>query len=253
MKIRTYGSSPWSVSRNAWMRIKNINGASCLSNFWNFLARFKWFPVTIGDHGRNMVISLCNNQWGGGITSHPTRPKKFWVQKSTGKVLASIFLVSTRHPPHWSSSKQPNYQRGVLLISAGAIKGHFEGKTPQEGHQGGLVLARQCPGSSGTHNPEETGLPGLPMSWSPTLFSGSSPIVLPPVPWTEKTTERSPFFVRRRGHCCRGDLVGQTTFWIFLSGLQNLEQRLSCDWASGGVCWINPEFGHCSLFPSWLG
>jgi len=62
------------------------------------------------------------------------------------------------------SSKWPNYQRGVLLISAAATEGHFEGKTPGEGHQGGLVLARKCPGSPGTYNPEETGLPRLPMS-----------------------------------------------------------------------------------------
>jgi len=63
------------------------------------------------------------------------------------------------------SSKGPNYQRGVLLISAGAIEGHFEGKTPTaEGHQGGLVLARQCTGSPGTCNPQKTGLPGLPVS-----------------------------------------------------------------------------------------
>jgi len=34
-----------------------------------------------------------------------------------------------------------NYQRGLLLISAGAIEEHFEGKTPREGHQGGLDLA----------------------------------------------------------------------------------------------------------------
>jgi len=27
-----------------------------------------------------------------------------------------------------------------------------------------------------------------------------------------KTIESSPFFVRRRGNCCRGDLVGRTTF-----------------------------------------
>jgi len=33
-----------------------------------------------------------------------------------------------------------------------------------EGHQGGLVLAKQCPGSPGTFNSEEMGLPGLPMS-----------------------------------------------------------------------------------------
>jgi hypothetical protein len=24
-------------------------------------------------------------------------------------------------------------------------------------------------------------------------------------------------------------------------------------WASWGVWWINPEFGRCSLFPSWSG
>jgi len=35
----------------------------------------------------------------------------------------------------------------------------------------------------------------------------------------------SPFFVRRGGHFCRGDLVGRTNLYIFFSGLQNLEQR----------------------------
>ena len=53
-------------------------------------------------------------------------------------------------------------------------------------HQRGLVLARQCPGSPGTCNPKESGLPGLPMSWSPNLFSGSGPVGLPSVLWTEK-------------------------------------------------------------------
>jgi len=42
----------------------------------------------------------------------------------------------------------------------------------------------------------------------------------------KKTIERSPFFFRRGGHCCRGDLVGRITFSeFFLSGLQKLEQR----------------------------
>ena len=39
-----------------------------------------------------------------------------------------------------------------------------------------------------------------------------TPVGLPPVHWTEKTIESSPFFVRRGGHCCRRDLVGRTTF-----------------------------------------
>jgi histone-lysine N-methyltransferase SETMAR len=43
------------------------------------------------------------------------------------------------------SSKGPNYQRGVLLISAGATEGHFEGKTPREGHQGALFLHDNAP------------------------------------------------------------------------------------------------------------
>jgi len=43
--------------------------------------------------------------------------------------------------------------------------------------------------------------------YSPDLAVGP-----PLVPWTEKTIERSPFFIQRRGHCCRGDPVGWTTF-----------------------------------------
>jgi len=30
-------------------------------------------------------------------------------------------------------------------------------------------------------------------------------------PGLKKTIESSPFIARRRGHCCRGDLVGRTT------------------------------------------
>jgi hypothetical protein len=56
------------------------------------------------------------------------------------------FLLSGRHPPHWLPSKGTNFQRRVFRISAGAIEGHFEGKTMREYHQVALVLARQCPG-----------------------------------------------------------------------------------------------------------
>jgi hypothetical protein len=49
-------SAKW--SRNAWTWIKNVKGASRLSKMEFFSVRSKWFPVAIGDHGRNMVISL---------------------------------------------------------------------------------------------------------------------------------------------------------------------------------------------------
>ena len=170
-----------------------------------------------------MTRKQSNNQWSDGIAAQPA--PKIPSAKIRWKSSRLDFLGSRRHPSHWLPSKGPNYKRGVLLISAGAIEGHFEGKTLREGQQGNLVLERQCPDSPGTCNPEETGLPGIPVSWSPTLFSESGPVRLPPLPWTEKTTEWSPFFVRRGCHCCHGVLVRRTSFWIFLSGLQRLEQR----------------------------
>jgi len=38
-----------------------------------------------------MTRRQSNSQWSGGIAAHPAHPKKFRVQKSTGKFLASIF------------------------------------------------------------------------------------------------------------------------------------------------------------------
>jgi histone-lysine N-methyltransferase SETMAR len=54
-------------------------------------------------------------------------------------------LGSRRHPPRFLSSKGPNYQRGVLLTSAGAIEGYFEGKTQRESHKGVLFLHDSAP------------------------------------------------------------------------------------------------------------
>ena len=186
------------------------------ATFGIFLAQSKWFPVLIGDHRRNLVISMIqkqsNNHWSGGIAAQPT-PKNSECKNPLEKFWPQFFGIKT------ASSSLIIFQRAKLSMQnitylCWCNWGHFEGKMLREGHQGGLVLAWQCPGSPGTCNPEETGLSGLPVSWWPTLFR-SGPIRLPPFPWTEKTIERLPFFVQRRGHCCCRDLDGQTTFWIF--------------------------------------
>jgi len=163
-----------------------------------------------------------NNHWCGGIAAH-TAPKNSECKNPLEKFSPRIFWGSRRHPPHWLSSKGQNYQSRVLLISAGTTEGHFEGKTPQERHRVCLVLA-QSPGSPSTYNPEETGLPGLPVPWSTTLFSESYPVGISPLPWTEKAIERSPFFVRG-GHCCHGNLVGRTTFWVFFEMLAKVRTK----------------------------
>ena len=118
--------------------------------------------------------------------SSSLRPKKFRVQKSTGKVLASVFwdqdgILLIDYLPKGQTINAEYYSS--LLVQ---LKDILKEKRREKVAKRGLVLA-QCPGSPGTCNPEETGLSGLPLSWSPTIFSGSGPVGLPPVPWTEKT------------------------------------------------------------------
>ena len=125
-----------------------------------------------------------NNQWSDGMA--PLSAPKMSECKNQLENFSPQFLGSRRNPPHWLPSKGPNYQSGHIINSVGAIEEHFEGKTSREFKQLCLVLARQCSGSPATWNPEGTGLPGLPLPFSPTLFYGSRPVELPPVPWTKK-------------------------------------------------------------------
>ena len=76
MKIWTCGSSPRCAYRNAWTRIKNVKGASRLSNFWNFFGAIQmiscrdWWPWTTPGY-ITMTRRQSNNQRSGGIAAHP--------------------------------------------------------------------------------------------------------------------------------------------------------------------------------------
>ena len=91
-----------------------------------------WWPWTKPGY-ITMTRRQSNNQWSGGMAAHPAPKNSEW-QNPLENFSPRLFLGSRRHPPHCLSSKGPNYQRGVLLISAGASEGHFEGKTPRESH-----------------------------------------------------------------------------------------------------------------------
>ena len=77
MKIWTCGSSPPSGPRNAWTRIKNVNGASRLSKIWNFFGAIQmiscrdWWPWTKPGY-ITMTRKQSKNQWSGGIAAHTT-------------------------------------------------------------------------------------------------------------------------------------------------------------------------------------
>jgi len=105
----------------------------------------------------------------------------------------------------------PNYQRGVFIISAGAIKGHFEGKTPREGHQGGLFLHDHVPAHQALATQKKLAHLGFQCLAHPLYTPDLAPSDYKLFPGPKKI-ESSPFFVRCGGHCCREDVVGRTTF-----------------------------------------
>ena len=138
--------------------------------------------------------------------SGSTRPQKILRAKIRWKSSRLDFSGSRRHPPYLLASKGPNYQCGVLLISDGANVGHFEG------HQGGSCSCMTMPLLTG-HLQSRRNWP----TWASNALITHTILRI----WHRRTTicslvwkkfERSPFFVRREGHCCRGDLVGRTTF-----------------------------------------
>jgi len=165
-----------------------------------------WWPWTKPGYN-TMTRRQSNNHWSEGIPAHPA-PKNPDCINPLEKFSPRFFGIKT------AFFSLIIFQRAKLLTRSIThlcwckrrtfLRKNAAGRSPSVS-----FLARQCPGSPGTCSPGETGLPGLPVSWSPTLFSGSDPVGLPPVPWTEKTIERPPFFFRR------GDLVGRTTFRIF--------------------------------------
>ena len=90
-------------------------------------------------------------------------PKNFRVQKSTGNFLARILLDQ-------DGTRLINYLLKIQTINAEyyssllvQLKDILNEKRSGNFTNGGLVLARQSPGSPDTSNPEETGLPGLPV------------------------------------------------------------------------------------------
>ena len=207
--------------------MKNINGASHPSNFGIFSARSKSFSVRIGDHRWNLVISLWPrnkatiNRVRHSGSPRPA-PKNSEYKNPLEKFSPQFFGIKT------ASSSLIIFPRAKLSTQSithlcWCNWSTFEGKILREGHQGGLVLAQQCPGSLGTCNPEETGLPGLQMSWSPTLFPDLAPSDNHLFPGLKKQ-------LKGRHSSSNAEVIAATETWLdgqpsdfFLSGLQKLE------------------------------
>ena len=143
------------------------------------------------------------NQWNSSITAHPA-PKNSECKNPLEKF--SPRILQTINAEYYSS----------LLVQ---MKDILKEKCRRKVTKSDLFLHDNAPAHRALATQKKLAYLDFQGLESPTLFSGSGPVGLPPVPWAEKTTERSPFFVRHGGHCCRGDLVGQTSEFFFFEWL----------------------------------
>jgi len=153
------------------------------------------------------------------------RPKKFRVQKSAGKVLASNFfwdqngILLIDYLPK-GQTINAEYYLSLLVQLKDILKEKLRGKV----NKGVLFLHDNVP----THRALVTQKKLAYLGFQCLDHTPYSPDLAPSdyhlFHGLKKIIEMSPFFFRRGGHCCRGNLVGRTTFWFFLSGLQKLEQ-----------------------------
>jgi len=228
MKICTCGSSPRSWSRNDWTRMDQKR-QRCQSSeqIWNF---FRCDPkdflsrlVTMGEtwlyhydpETKKQSVELRHSGSTGPKNSEYKNPLEMFSPRFLGIKTASSSLII------FQRAKQST--RSITYLCWCNWRAFWR-KNAAVSSPSGSCSCTTMPRFTVHLQPRETGLPGLPIFWSLTLFSGSGPVGLPPVPWTERTIEKSPFFFRR--NCCRRDVVGRTILWFFLfEWLANLEQR----------------------------
>ena len=195
-----------------------------------------------------MTRKQSNNQWSDGIVAHPA-PKY-----SDSKNPRLYFLGSRRNPPHWLSSKGPNYQSEYCSLLLVQLKGILKEKRRGKVTKGVLLLhdnatahraletqkkmayldfqSRDHPPSSPDLTPSDYHLfPGLKELLKGGHFSFDAEVIATLETW----------------------LDGQHSDFFFECLTKVRAMGWEVYWASWGVCWINPEFVRCSLLLSWSG
>jgi len=149
-----------------------------------------WWPWTKPDY-ITMTRRQSNNQWSGSIAAHPA-PQNSECKNPLEKFSPRFFGIKM------ASSSLIIFQRANLSMRSithlcWCNWRAFWRKNTAERSPRMSCSCTTMPRLSGHLQPRRNWLTWLPNSWSPTLFSGSGPVGLPPVLWIEKTIERSPF------------------------------------------------------------
>ena len=141
-----------------------------------------------------------------------TRPQKFRVQKSAGKVLASIFwdqfgtLLIDYLPKGQTINAE--YYSSLLVQLKDILKEKRRGTFTKEV----LFLHDNAPAHRALATQKKLAHLGFQCFDYPPYSPDLAPSDYHLVPGLKKKIEKSPFFFRRGGYCCRGDLPGRTTF-----------------------------------------
>ena len=167
MKIWTCGSSAKWVpkSLNVDQKRQRCQSSEQLLEFFrcdpnDFLSRLVAMDETCLYHYDPETKQQSVEWWHNGSP----HPQKIRLQKSAGKDLASIFwnqdgVLFIDYLPK-GPTINAEYYSSVLVQLKDILKEKRRGKFTR----GVFVLARHCPGSPDTYNPEETDLPGFRMS-----------------------------------------------------------------------------------------
>jgi len=139
-------------------------------------------------------------------------PKIFRMQKSTGKVLTSIFWDQDGIPLIGYLPKgqtiNAEYYSSLLVQLKDILKEKRRGNVTK----GVLFLHDNAPAHRALATQKKLAYLGFQCLDHPPYSRDMAPSDYHLFPGLKNTIERSPFFVRRGDHCCRGDLDGRTTF-----------------------------------------
>ena len=189
-----------------------------LEFFWCDPNDFLSWLVTMDETWLYHYDPETKQQWMDWQHNGSPHPKKFWVQKSAGKVLASIYwdqdgILLIDYLPEGQIINTEYYSSLLVQLKDFWWK-NAAGRSPR-----GLCSCTTMPWPTRHLQPRTN----WPTRASSVLIT--HPIFRIRPHWTTtcsmdwKNNERSPFFIRSRGHCCHGDLVGRTNFWIFFEWL----------------------------------
>jgi len=135
------------------------------------------------------------------------------VQKSAGKFLASIFWVQDDillidYLPKDQTINTEYYSSLLVQLKDDILKEKRRGKVTKVV----LFLHDSAPAYQALATQKKLTYLGFHSLHHPPYSPDLTPSDFHLFPGLKKKIERSPFFVRRGDHCCRGDLVGRIAF-----------------------------------------